>query len=154
MTAVCAACGAPTYDERAACPQCGERPGGVMEERELVQQPREQGRLPENVAGALAYLTFLPAIVFLLIKPYNKNEFIRFHAFQCVGLAVAILALAIVCLPLANVSAINLLLIPFSIILFIGVSLLTLVCMIKAFQHQAFALPLLGPWAEKLSTRS
>jgi hypothetical protein len=31
----------------------------------------------------------LPAIFFLLLEPYNKNRFVRFHSFQCIFLNVA-----------------------------------------------------------------
>ena len=47
---------------------------------------RAQGKvgvLAENIAGALAYLTFIPAIAFLVLDPYNKNRFARFHSVQC-----------------------------------------------------------------------
>ena len=52
----------------------------------MLTEPRAQGRvgvLPENVAGALAYFTFIPAILFLVIEPYKKNRFVRFHSVQC-----------------------------------------------------------------------
>ena len=30
--------------------------------------------LTDNAAGAIAYLTIVPAIIFLLIEPYNKTH--------------------------------------------------------------------------------
>jgi uncharacterized membrane protein len=155
MTGVCAACGARTDDEHAACPQCGEGLGDAPAVAAPVPPgSREQGRVPENVAAALTYVTVIPAIVFLVTKPYSKNEFVRFHAFQCVALAVVSTAIAAALLLLANVSSINLLLIPFSLILAIAIALILLVCMIKAFQHQMYSLPVLGPWAHKQCLRS
>ena len=47
------------------------------------------GVLPETIAGALAYCTIVPAIIFLLVEPYSKNRFVRFHSFQCIGLCLA-----------------------------------------------------------------
>ena len=35
--------------------------------------------LSDNAAGALAYLTVIPAIIFLIVEPYNKNSFVRFN---------------------------------------------------------------------------
>ncbi len=155
MTGVCAACGAPTYDDHAACPQCGEELGDPsLVAAPVPPRPREQGRVPENLAAVLAYVTVIPAIVFLLAKPYSKNEFVRFHAFQSVALAVASTAVAAALLFLANVSSINLLLIPFSLIVAIAIALIVLVCMIKAYQHQMYPLPVLGPWAQKQCLRS
>jgi uncharacterized membrane protein len=110
--------------------------------------------LPENLAAVLAYLTVIPAIVLLLTKPYSKNQFVRFHAFQCVALAAASVALALLFLLLANLAAINLLLIPVSLMAAIGIALVVVVCMIKAYQHETYALPVLGAWAEKQSLRS
>jgi uncharacterized membrane protein len=155
MTEVCAACGAPTYDEQAACPQCGREGRHSSVATSAAALPtREQGRVPEHLAAALAYITVIPAIVFLVTKPYSKNEFVRFHAYQCVAVAVATTAVAVLFLLLANVLAINLLLIPISLIAAIGISLLVLVCMIKAYQHEIYPLPVLGRWAQKQSLRS
>ena len=44
--------------------------------------------LSDTAAGALAYITFIPAIIFLVMPPYNTKPFIRFHAFQSIGLAI------------------------------------------------------------------
>jgi uncharacterized membrane protein len=40
------------------------------------------GGLVDNVAGMLAYVTIIPSIVVLVLEPFNKNRFIRFHSFQ------------------------------------------------------------------------
>ena len=155
MTGVCAACGAPTYDEHSACPQCGQE--GVSPSVSAsadLPQAREQGRVPENFAAVLAYVTVIPAIVFLITKPYSKNEFVRFHAFQSLGLGAACTAVVALFVIVANVSAINLLLIPVSLIVGIGIALIVLVCMIKAYEHQPYPLPVLGSWAKKQSLRS
>jgi uncharacterized membrane protein len=109
--------------------------------------------MPENFAAALSYFTVIPAIVFLLTKPYSRNEFVRFHAFQCLGIAVAGTAIATGFLLLANIPAINLILIPVSLIVAIGIALILVVCMIKAYQRQIYLLPVLGSWAQKQSLR-
>jgi len=46
------------------------------------------GRLPEHIAGTLAYVTVIPAFFFLLQKRYNSNVFIRFHSIQSILLGV------------------------------------------------------------------
>ncbi|HEX8892609.1 MAG TPA: hypothetical protein VF783_04760, partial [Terriglobales bacterium] len=38
--------------------------------------------IPENIAGVAAYVTIVPAIVFLLLAPFKHNRFVRFHSFQ------------------------------------------------------------------------
>ena len=59
--------------------------------------------MAENMAGMLAYFTIIPAIIFLLIEPYNRNRFVRFHSFQCLFTAVALI---VVDIALAIVSSI------------------------------------------------
>ena len=51
--------------------------------------------MTDNVAGMLAYVTIIPAIIFLVMEPYNKNRFVRFHSFQCLFFAVALIVLHI-----------------------------------------------------------
>ena len=48
-----------------------------------------QSGLSENAAGAIAYITFIPAIVFLMMPPYNGSSYVRFHAWQSLFLCVA-----------------------------------------------------------------
>jgi len=36
--------------------------------------------LTDNNAAGLAYVTIIPAIIFLVVAPYNQKPFIRFHA--------------------------------------------------------------------------
>jgi uncharacterized membrane protein len=51
--------------------------------------------LSENTACALAYITFIPALIFLLVPPYNQSAKIRFHAIQQLGLSVVWMCLSI-----------------------------------------------------------
>ena len=110
--------------------------------------------MAENVAGMLAYFTIIPAIIFLLIEPYNRNRFVRFHSFQCLFTAVALI---VVDIALAIVSSI-LHLIPFlgwivAAILWplygLATLALWLLLVIKAYQHEMFKLPFVGDLAEK-----
>jgi uncharacterized membrane protein len=112
----------------------------------------EAGLFAEHIAGALAYLTFVPAIVFLVLGPYKKNRFVRFHAVQCLLLwgAAMIVALA---LKLAGpllflVPAIGpLLVVVVSTVVGLAAALLWLVLIVKALQGDMFKLPLLGEFA-------
>lgn len=52
--------------------------------------------LTSNIIGALCYLVSpITAIIFLVIDPYNKDRFVRFHAWQSIFFAVAWVALKI-----------------------------------------------------------
>lgn len=44
--------------------------------------------ISENTIAALSYITFVPAIYFLIIPRYNKSPYIRFHAWQSLLLDV------------------------------------------------------------------
>ena len=81
----------------AFCPGCGRRMPAVTIPANTTTAPAKVGFLAENLAGALAYFTFIPAIVFLLRDPYSKNRFVRFHSVQCLlfWAAGGLLALAL-----------------------------------------------------------
>jgi uncharacterized membrane protein len=103
--------------------------------------------LADNVAGALAYVTIIPAIIFLVMEPYNRNPFIRFHAFQSLGLAVCWFACSII------------MIIPFLGWIVGGLGLLVLfccwiLCIVKAYGGEKFKLPVLGDFAEKTAAGS
>ena len=126
----CTTCGKPV----------GQSAGGGAA---AAPAPVAAGGLQDNVAGALAYVTVIPAIIFLLVEPYNRNRFIRYHAFQCVFLTVALIAINIVIgfLPL-----INLLLFPIMGLVWLA---LHVICAVKAYGNQMFKLPVIGDLAEK-----
>jgi len=45
--------------------------------------------LSDNAAGGLAYITIIPAIVFLIIAPFKSSSYVRFHAWQSIFFFVA-----------------------------------------------------------------
>lgn len=144
----CPDCAARMPDGAGFCPGCG---------RSMQITPRAHGRigvLPENIAGSLAYVTFIPAAIFLLVAPYNKNRFVRFHAIQCLLLwAVAILvafALKLGGLLLFVIPVVGPLVLVL-ISMFVGLAALVvwLVLIVKAFQGEMFKLPALGDYSEQ-----
>src|SRR5271157_6505730 len=112
--AFCSACGTQMADNAAFCPHCGKAAGQAgATGTPSASPPAPTGSygttaapvtpIAENVAGMLAYFTIIPAIIFLLIEPYNRNRFVRFHSFQCL---FAVLALVVVDIALVIVSSI------------------------------------------------
>jgi uncharacterized membrane protein len=133
-----------------ACPKCGRSGAtGVGTGAAAAPAMATTGGMTDNIAGLLAYVTIIPAIVFLVIEPYNKNRYIRFHAFQCLFIAAASFAIGIAFMILGMIPVVNLLLIPISMILWIGIFVLVIICMVKAYQGQMFKLPVIGDLAEK-----
>ena len=110
--------------------------------------------LSDSAAGALAYVTIIPAIIFLILEPYNRKPFVRFHSFQCLGLAVVSFILQIAITILGSILHV----IPFfgavvagllHLGVFICIFIAWLICIIKASQGQWFKLPVIGDFALK-----
>jgi uncharacterized membrane protein len=89
--AFCNMCGAQIADGATVCAACS---GRSAEGNAPVPVNTNSG-LADNVAGMLAYVTFIPAIIFLVTPPYNKSRFIRFHSFQSIFFAVAVFAIQV-----------------------------------------------------------
>jgi len=139
--AFCPTCGTQIADG-ASCPKCAAGAGHAA-------SAPSAGGLTDNVAGALAYVTIIPAIVFLVVEPFNKKRFIRFHAFQCLFFAVAWTVLWIGLSIIAHL--------PFlgwaTVLIWPLISLvgfvIWLVLVLKAYQGQMFKLPVIGDMAEQ-----
>jgi uncharacterized membrane protein len=91
----------------------------------------------------LAYVTIIPAIVFLLLEPYNRNRFIRFHSFQCIFLCIVLVVIHVVLLAVPIIGW------AISIFVNLGALVLWIVLLLKAYQGQKFKLPVIGDLAEK-----
>lgn len=104
---------------------------------------QSQGGLSDTAAGAIAYLTFIPAIIFLVMEPYNRNKFVRFHAFQSIGLTVVAFAVNVVVnfLPLLGLFI--------SAALFFVFGIAWIICIVKASKGEMYKLPVIGDFAEK-----
>ena len=142
----CPDCAAQMPETAAFCPSCG---------RSVETEARAHGKvgaLSEPIAGALAYFTFVPAIVFLVVEPYKKNRFVRFHSIQCLLLWAAGILLSIA-LKLAGLLLFiipvlgPLLVVLVSIVVGLAYVAIWLVLVVKAFQGVMFRLPLLGDFA-------
>jgi uncharacterized membrane protein len=101
----------------------------------------------------LCYLV-LPAIIFLLIEPYNRDRAIRFHAWQAIALAVVLtvfnIAIGIVfSIFIAATSGIGLVIAPLLMLVHFGEMLLFIFVAFRAFQNQRIVIPVIGPFAEK-----
>jgi uncharacterized membrane protein len=112
--------------------------------------------LSTNAAAALAYVTVIPAILFLLIEPYNKTPIVRFHSIQSIALNVVWFALWLVIfilsMVLALVPGLNLLFFLFPllhILLFVGFFIIWLITILKASKGEWFKLPFIGDFAMK-----
>jgi uncharacterized membrane protein len=111
--------------------------------------------ISDRAAGAISYFTFIPAIVFLLIKPYKDSPCVRFHAWQSVLLCIVAFAFDIV---LGAIALLTLFLgtvaLAYSLrLLSLFWLVIWLACVIQAFNGKRLKLPLIGTIAEKLSMK-
>jgi len=145
MSRFCSSCGAQMDEGAVTCAACGKstlQPAGAG-------TTTATGGLADNVAGMLAYVTIIPPIIFLVLEPYNKNRFIRFHSFQSIFFHVAWI---VVCVAISIVASIpvlgwiSLLIWP---LIGLGGFVLWIILLLKAYQGQMFKFPVIGDLAEK-----
>jgi uncharacterized membrane protein len=111
-----------------------------------VPEETPQTGLSDNAASGLAYLTFIPAIIFLVVAPYNTNPNIRFHSWQSIFLTVAAIAASILHIILLFIPIIGWIL---SLLISLGFLIIWLICIIKAFGGERFMVPVIGALAAK-----
>ena len=111
-------------------------------------------QLKDLLIAALAYVTFIPAILLLLFPALKQNRFIRFHAIQSILFAIATILFAIAVRILFSI----LTLIPaigflmawlVMAVVALGLAIVWLVLLVKALQGETFRLPVIGNLAAK-----
>lgn len=145
--AFCNMCGAQIPDGTTTCAACAGRiPAGTG--APAATAVPAQG-MSDNVAGMLAYVTIIPAIIFLVMEPYNRNRFIRFHSFNCLFFAAALIILHIGLSIFTVVPFLALITFPLHLLVSLGGFILWIVLLLKANQGQMWKLPIIGDLAEK-----
>jgi len=147
MARFCTGCGSAMDDGAGFCPKCGKAAAGAAAGGGAASAPAmapAAGGLTDNVAGMLAYITIIPAIIFLVVAPYNTNRFIRFHSFQSIffGVAWFVLNVALAFLPYFIEWPLR------SLVGLIGLAL-WIILLIKAYGGHQWKLPIIGDIAEK-----
>ena len=120
--------------------------------------------MTSNVAGLLAYvLGFITGIVFLVLEPYNKDKFVRFHAFQSIFFNVVMIGFWIVWTILSMIMwAIGFRILGYtiggllstvmsigSLVVFLAFLITWGFLMFKAYNNQRFELPVIGKLAAR-----
>lgn len=142
--AFCNMCGAQIADGTTTCSVCAGKVATAP-----ASTTTTVGGMTDNVAGMLAYITIIPAIIFLVMEPYNKNRFIRFHSWQCLFFAAALLVLHIGLSIFTFVPFMALITFPLHLLVSLGGLILWIVVLMKANQGQMYKLPVIGDLAEK-----
>lgn len=107
--------------------------------------------LPDHAAGAIAYLTFIPAIFFLVSEPYKRNAYVRYHSWQSILLFIGAFG---VCIVLAFLLVFALLFTPrLHLVVWRAVEFfwlaVWLACVVNAAMGKRFKLPVIGRLAEQ-----
>jgi uncharacterized membrane protein len=107
--------------------------------------------LSENAIGAIAYITPVPAIAFLVLVPYKKSSFVRFHAWQSIFLTfVAVIVNYLLNFVFESSGVFGArLFVPVTILILLFWLLVWVLCVLKAVNGKRFRLPIIGGLAEK-----
>lgn len=149
--AFCNTCGAQIADGTTTCAACA---GRIPATAPAGSAAAPASGMADNVAGMLAYITIIPAIIFLVMEPYNRNRFVRFHAWQNIFLHVAAVVIWIALMILTAVASVvpivgHLIVMLFGLVIWVGFFVVWIVLLIKANQGQMYKLPFIGDLSEK-----
>jgi uncharacterized membrane protein len=161
--AFCAKCGAQLNAGSGFCAACGTAvSGGATTTAGAAAAPAQSTAgapstgMTNNVAACLSYLFgWVTGLIFLVIEPYKNDKFVRFHAFQSIFLSVGVIALWIGATILSTIlgfitHGLGFFIIgPLMTIVWLGVVVAVVICMIKAYGNQQFKLPIIGDMAAK-----
>lgn len=110
--------------------------------------------MASNVAGLLAYiLGFITGIIFLVIEPYNKDKFVRFHAFQSIFFNVALVAFWIVwtilsmILGVVTFGLLGVVMALLGVLIALAFLVYWIFLMYKAYQNERYMIPVIGKFA-------
>jgi uncharacterized membrane protein len=109
--------------------------------------------LSDNAAAAIAYLTIIPAIVFLVLEPYNRIPLVKFHSWQSIGFFIGAMilqvALSMTHILLHFIPLIWLLFALIELALSVGLFILWIIVILKASKGEWYKLPVIGDFAMK-----
>jgi uncharacterized membrane protein len=161
--AFCAKCGAQLNAGSGFCAACRTAVSGqnVTTSSAAAAAPAQSVGAPSagmtnNVAACLSYLVgWVTGLIFLVIEPYKNDKFVRFHAFQSIFLSIAVFAIWIGAIILSTILGFIthglgfFIMGPLMMLVWLGVVVAVVICMIKAYGNQQFKLPIIGDMAAK-----
>ena len=171
--AFCGKCGGELLEGARFCNTCGSSvatPAPVPAALAAAPEPGAVTSAPaaagtgmtSNVAGLLAYVFgFITGIVFLVLEPYNKDKFVRFHAFQSIFFNVVMIGFWIVWTILSMImwaigfrilgyaigSLISTVMSLVSLVVFLGILVYWVFLMYKAYNNEKYMIPYIGKLA-------
>ena len=161
--AFCSKCGSAVSEGASFCSVCGSPASATGAQATPPVPPIPAGAagtgLSSNVAAALSYLAgFITGIIFLVVEPYRRDKFVRFHALQSIGFSVAIVILEIVWSLIVSVGFLSFGFL-FAIVGLVGFVIwlavigFWLFLMYKAYNNETYLIPVIGDWASKQAAK-
>jgi uncharacterized membrane protein len=159
--AFCANCGTALTEGAGFCGSCGKPAGegsrAATSGPQIVatSSPMASAGLTSNAAAALAYiLGLVTGIIFLVLEPYKRDRFVRFHAMQAILFcAVAIVftfGMSVVWGILFSISAsLIYVVMPLRLVVALGLFLFWLFVMYQASSQREYRIPIIGAIAAK-----
>jgi uncharacterized membrane protein len=150
-TSFCNHCGAPL----SAATGAASAGAGVPPAPQYAVQPAATASsgLSDTAAAAISYITIIPAILFLVIEPYNKKPFVKFHCFQSIGLCVAWfaiwIAVTILQIVLHFIPLIGFLFVILHLCIGLGFFIIWIIAILKASKGEWYKIPFIGDFALK-----
>ena len=128
-----------------------------------VQSGKSSTGLDENVASLIAYIAgWVSGLIFFLIE--KNSRLVRFHAMQSILLNVLYIVVAVVFGIIISILVVVLGMISNSLaaiasllsgllwlVLIVGIVVVWVLCLVKAYQGVMYKLPIIGDYAEKFS---
>jgi uncharacterized membrane protein len=108
--------------------------------------------LSSTAAAAVSYITFIPAVIFLVMEPYSRDRFVRFHAWQCIALTVVWIVIGII-FRVLGFAGLHLLWWVIHSFIMLALFVFWLIALVKASQGQWYRIPLVGDLAESFAGR-
>ena len=118
-----------------------------------MPDPNPSG-LSDNAAGGIAYITLIPAIVFLIVDPFKKSSYVRFHAWQSIFFFVAWAVIDILVGVVQNLVPSTVFL-TLTVLQLVGLAIFVvwIIVFVSAFNGKRIKLPIIGDLAEKQANR-
>jgi len=158
--AFCANCGAALNEAAGFCASCGKQVGGAPQAAPSGSQvvtvaTTASSGLASNAAAALSYLLgLITGIIFLVLEPYKRDRFVRFHAMQsilfCAAAIVFSIAWSIVGGILFSISGSLIFIdVPLRLAISLALFLFWLFVMYQAYNQREYRIPIIGAIAAK-----
>jgi uncharacterized membrane protein len=129
-------------------------PTGQPSPKGVIMSDSNPSGLSDRAAGGIAYITIIPAIIFLIVEPFKRSSFVRFQAWQSIFFFVAWAVVFILAGVVQNfVPAVLFLTLTLWQLIDPAFFVILIIVFVQAFNGKRMMLPIIGGLAEKQANR-